>query len=74
MRGLGRVSEKRVNRKNNMVTIAFHIPEALLEGLNQLVDMKMYRSRSEAVRAAVRDLLILELGGWKVMVNERGES
>ena len=65
------MSEKRVNRKKNMVIITLHIPEALLEGLDQLVEMKMYRCRSEALRVAVRDLLVSELGrDWQVIVNE----
>jgi Arc/MetJ-type ribon-helix-helix transcriptional regulator len=39
------------------------LPEAYLEGLDDLVRMNMYPSRSAAIRAAVRDLLKREL--WK---------
>lgn len=57
-------------QKNNMVVVSFHIPEALLEGLNQLMEIKMYKSRSEAIRTAVRDLLLREFGReWAVAVN-----
>ena len=37
------------------------IPEGLLEGLEELVRRGLYRSKSEAIRVAIRDLLIREL-------------
>jgi Arc/MetJ-type ribon-helix-helix transcriptional regulator len=37
------------------------LPEACIEGLDELVRQKIYPSRSEAIRAAVRDLLKREL-------------
>jgi len=37
------------------------LPEAYLEGLDELVRANMYPSRSAAIRAAVRDLLKREL-------------
>jgi len=37
------------------------LPEAYLEGLDELVRQNMYPSRSAAIRAAVRDLLKREL-------------
>jgi len=55
------MSEKRVNRKNDWVTISLHMPEVLLEGLDMLVEAGLYASRSEAMRIAVRDLLKREL-------------
>jgi len=39
------------------------LPEAHLAGLDELVRMGMYPSRSAAIRAAVRDLLKREL--WR---------
>jgi Arc/MetJ-type ribon-helix-helix transcriptional regulator len=39
------------------------LPEAYLEGLDELVRAAMYPSRSAAIRAAVRDMLKKELWG-----------
>jgi Arc/MetJ-type ribon-helix-helix transcriptional regulator len=44
-----------------MKTVTFKIPEALIEGIDELVRSGMYPSRSAAIRAAVRDLLRREL-------------
>jgi len=43
------------------------LPEAYLEGLDELVRSGMYPSRSAAIRASVRDMLKREL--WR----RRGE-
>lgn len=40
-----------------MKLITMHIPERDLEMLNDLVKMKKYPSRSEAIRMAIKDLL-----------------
>ena len=45
----------------NQKLISFKCPEAFLEGLNELVRAKIYPSRSEAIRVAIRDLLRREL-------------
>jgi len=45
----------------NQKLISFKCPEAFLEGLNELVRAKIYPSRSEAIRVAIRDLLKKEL-------------
>jgi Arc/MetJ-type ribon-helix-helix transcriptional regulator len=37
------------------------LPEAQVEGLDELVGMKFYPSRSAAIRAAIRDMLRREL-------------
>ena len=47
--------EKRVK----LVTVL--LPEAYLEGLDELVRANMYPSRSSVIRSAVRDLLRKEL-------------
>ena len=39
------------------------LPEAYLEGLDELVRASMYPSRSAAIRSAVRDMLKRELWG-----------
>ncbi len=49
--------------KMKLVTVL--LPEAYLEGLDELVRASMYPSRSAAIRSAVRDLLKKELWGRK---------
>ena len=44
-----------------MKLVTVLLPEAYLEGLDELVRENMYPSRSAAIRAAVRDLLKREL-------------
>jgi len=56
------MSKEEVSRKNNMVVVSMKIPEALLEGLDMLVEAGLYHSRSDAIRAAVRDMILRELG------------
>jgi len=46
-----------------MRLITVHLPESYIAGLNELIKQRMYPSRSEAIRAAVRDLLRKEL--WR---------
>jgi len=43
--------------------ISVHIPRRMLEGLDELARSGLFPSRSEAIRVAVRDLLIKERGG-----------
>ena len=48
-----------MRRKSNLRLVTVHLPEAYLDGLKQLVhELKRYPSRSEAIRTAVRDLLL----------------
>ena len=49
-------------RNNRMPVVSVKMTDALIEGLDELVKAGLYRSRSEAMRAAVRDLLRRELG------------
>jgi len=37
--------------------VSFHIPKALLEALDRLVEMGVFSSRSEAIRTALFNLL-----------------
>ena len=48
-------------RKNtqNMVLISVHVPQQMLKELDELVMRGIFPSRNEAVRAAIRDLLLL---------------
>jgi len=45
-----------------MMLISVHIPRRMLEGLDELARSGLFPSRSEAIRVAVRDLLIKERG------------
>ncbi|KUO84226.1 MAG: CopG family transcriptional regulator [Caldivirga sp. MG_3] len=45
-----------------MMLISVHIPRRMLEGLDELAKSGLFPSRSEAIRVAVRDLLIKERG------------
>jgi Arc/MetJ-type ribon-helix-helix transcriptional regulator len=46
-----------------MKLVTVKLPDASIEGLDELVRSGMYPSRSSAIRAAVRDLLRREL--WR---------
>jgi len=46
-----------------MKLVTVKLPEALIEGLDELVRTGMYPSRSAAIRASVRDMLKKELWG-----------
>ena len=40
-----------------MKTITSYVPEDDLEGLDELIRLKLYQSRTEIIRSALRDLL-----------------
>ena len=44
-----------------MKLVSVKIPEAQIDGLEKLVDIGFYPSRSAAIRVAIRDLLRKEL-------------
>jgi len=46
--------------KEKMVLISVHIPKQMLEELDELVKRGTFPSRSEAIRVAIRDLLLRE--------------
>ena len=46
--------------KEPMVLITFHIPLKMLKALDKLVEEGIFPSRSEAIRAAIRDLIVRE--------------
>ncbi len=48
-----------------MKLITVNLPEAYVNGIEQLIIEKLYPNRSEAIRIAVRDLLKRELWGQK---------
>ncbi|MBS7287675.1 MAG: type II toxin-antitoxin system ParD family antitoxin [Candidatus Freyarchaeota archaeon] len=44
-----------------MKLVTVHLPEAYVNGLEKLVEMRQYPNKSEAIRVAIRDLLKREL-------------
>jgi Arc/MetJ-type ribon-helix-helix transcriptional regulator len=46
-----------------MRLVSVKLPEALIDGLNELVKSGLYPSRSAAIRTAARDMLKREL--WR---------
>jgi len=47
-----------------MRLVSLKMPEAMIEALDRLVEMRLHPNRSEAIRVAIRDLILRELGGW----------
>jgi len=48
-----------------MVLISVHLPAQMLQELDDLVKTGAYPSRSEAIRIAIRDLILREKGKAK---------
>ncbi|ABO07963.1 transcriptional regulator, CopG family [Pyrobaculum calidifontis JCM 11548] len=44
-------------KREKMVLISFHVPQSYVEMLDELVKSGVFPNRSEAVRAALRELL-----------------
>lgn len=44
-------------KKEKMILISFHVPQSYVEMLDELVKSGVFPNRSEAVRAALRELL-----------------
>lgn len=49
-----------------MKLVTVKLPEALIDGLDELVRSRLYPSRSAAIRTAVRDMLKREL--WRTEI------
>jgi antitoxin ParD1/3/4 len=47
--------------RRGLKLVTIHLPEAFIEGIEELVKSRIYPNRSEAIRIAVRDLLKNEL-------------
>jgi Arc/MetJ-type ribon-helix-helix transcriptional regulator len=52
-------------KKQHMKLVTVLLPEANLTALDELVRTKMYQSRSDVIRNAVRDLLKREVYHYK---------
>jgi Arc/MetJ-type ribon-helix-helix transcriptional regulator len=59
------MKNKKGEQPRNMKLVTVLLPEANLEGLDELVRRGMYQNRSAAIRSAVRDLVKQELWGSK---------
>lgn len=44
-----------------MKLITIHLPESYIKDLDELVEENFYPNRAEAIRVAVRDMLVAEL-------------
>ena len=50
----------KIYRKENLVVISVHVPRFYLKLLDDLVELGMYPNRSEAIRIAIRDMILKE--------------
>jgi Arc/MetJ-type ribon-helix-helix transcriptional regulator len=57
--------------KPSMKLISIKLPNAYIDGLNELVEMGIYPSRSEAIRVAIRDMLKKELWNRKEEIKKK---
>ena len=48
------------NKRERMVLISVHIPKQMLDELDELIREGRFPNRSEAIRTAIRDLLLRE--------------
>ena len=56
-----------------MKLVSVHLPETYLRGLDVLVKAGYYPNRAEAIRSAVRDLLIREVWYRRFDIEETAE-
>ena len=52
----------RMVSEDKMILISVHMPKQILQELDELVRQGKFPSRSEAIRVAVRDLILRENG------------
>ena len=50
-----------IEEENHMRLITIHLPEPYIKDLDALVKEDLYPNRAEAIRIAVRDMLISEI-------------
>jgi len=53
-----------------MRLVTVHMPAEFLHGLDELVRMQKYPTRSEAIRVAIRDLLKDELWAQQIAITK----
>jgi len=54
----------RIITPRRLVVVSVRVPITMLYSLNELVALKKYRSRSHAIRAGIRLLLLKESKSW----------
>ena len=54
-----------------MKLITLYLPETYIKALDQLVDEKFYPNRAEAIRAAIRDLIVDEVWSKHPLVSQK---
>jgi len=64
----------RSKSQDKMSLISVHVPKKMLEELDELVRRGIFPNRSEAIRAALRDLLYKEVFKAKVPRAEEKEE
>jgi antitoxin ParD1/3/4 len=64
----------RSKSQDKMSLISVHVPKKMLEELDELVRRGIFPNRSEAIRAALRDLLYKEVFKTKVPREEEKEE
>jgi antitoxin ParD1/3/4 len=57
-----------------MRLIAVHLPDRIVDDIQQLVEKGLYPNRSEAIRIAIRDLLKRELWDRNSRLSERASE
>lgn len=57
-----------------MRLIAVHLPDRIVDDIQQLVEKGLYPNRSEAIRIAIRDLLKRELWDSNTRLGERASE
>ena len=63
------------DKDERLVLVSFRIPKQMLDELDELVREGVFSSRSEAIRTAIRDLIIRERGEQRragVLAGQRG--
>ena len=55
-----------------MRVVTTHLPEHFIKALDKLVEAKIYPNRAEAIRIAVRDLIMRELPTIEELTNGGG--
>jgi len=64
----------RSKSQDRMTLISVHVPRKMLEELDELVRRGIFPNRSEAIRAALRDLLYKEVFKTKAVREEEKEE
>jgi metal-responsive CopG/Arc/MetJ family transcriptional regulator len=53
-----------VELRPRLIVVSVKVPEDMLRALDELVELKRFKNRSHAIRAAIRLLLLKESNSW----------